>query len=182
MDLTNVKPKTYADYAKLEENAPYQLINGMFVKSPSPVPYHQSISKHIQFKLYTLEQQGKGKVFDAPIDVYLSEENTFQPDLIFIVTERLSIIGNKKIEGPPDIVIEILSPHTAYYDLRQKKEVYEQYGVKEYWIVDPMAKRIDVYENKGKKYVLITSAAETGEVSSELLGGFSVNLDSLFVE
>jgi Uma2 family endonuclease len=182
MNVTNVKKKSYADYAKLEEGAPYQLINGMFVKSPSPVPYHQSISKHIQFQLYKLEQLGKGKVFAAPIDVYLSEENTFQPDIIFIVTNRLSLIGSKKIEGPPDIVIEILSPGTAYYDLRQKKRVYEQYGVKEYWIVDPMEKRIDIFKNQGNKYILITSAIETGEVSSELLKGFTINLDTLFVE
>lgn len=182
MNLTNVKKKRYVDYAKLAEGAPYQLINGMFVKSPSPVPYHQTISKHLLLELYKLEQLGKGKVFDAPIDVYLSEHNTFQPDLIFIVTERLSIIGSKKIEGPPDIVLEILSPHTAYYDLREKKQVYEQYGVKEYWIVDPMAKRIDIYKNEGKKYILLTSAVETGQVSSGLLEDFTVHLDTLFVE
>jgi Uma2 family endonuclease len=179
-DLTDVKMKTYADYAHLEESAPYQLINGMFVKSPSPVPYHQTISKHIQFELFKCEQQGKGKVFNAPIDVYLSEYNTFQPDLLFIVTGRLSIIGEKKIEGPPDIVIEILSPHTAYYDLREKKQVYEEYGVKEYWIVDPMARRIDVYTNKKKRYILMGSAVEKGKISSGLLKGFSVELESLF--
>ena len=182
MNLTNVKKKTYSDYAKLEEGAPYQLINGMFVKSPSPVPYHQTISKRIQFELYKFEQLGKGKVFNAPMDVYLSEDNTFQPDLIFIVTERLSIIGSKKIEGPPDIVIEILSPHTAYYDLQQKKKIYEQYGVKEYWIVDPMAKSIDIYKNEGKKYILLTGETETGEVSSGLLEGFIINVEALFVD
>jgi Uma2 family endonuclease len=89
MGLTHVKKKTYADYIKLKENAPYQLINGMFVKSPSPVPFHQTVSKRIEFALYKLEEQGKGKVFNTPIDVYLSEENTFQPDIIFIMTERL---------------------------------------------------------------------------------------------
>src|SRR3989338_8169235 len=113
----NKKPYTYADYEKLPEGAPYQLIGGELIMTPSPVPYHQIISRNIGFELLKVNEQKKlGEVIFAPMDVYLSETETYQPDIIFISKDRLNIIGEKKIEAAPDLVIEILSPGTAYYD------------------------------------------------------------------
>ncbi len=129
---------TYADYEKLPEGAPYQLIGGDLVKEPSPVPYHQILSRRIEFELVKfVEERALGEVLYAPMDVYLSDTEVYQPDILFISKERMSIIGEKKIEAAPDLVIEILSPSSAYYDLRHKKNVYETSGVKEYWVVDP---------------------------------------------
>src|SRR3990167_6684556 len=123
---------TYKDYEKLPEGAPYQLIGGELVMTPSPIPYHQEILGNIFYELKRfVEETTRG-------DVYFSETDIYQPDIIFISKDRLNIIGEKKIEGSPDLVIEILSPATAYYDLRIKKDTYEQSGVKEYWIVDPI--------------------------------------------
>jgi Uma2 family endonuclease len=176
------KPRyTYHDYAQLPEGAPYQLIGGELIMTPSPVPYHQDISRNLEFLLLTyIKSQNLGKVYDAPIDVYLEEEETYQPDIIFISRDRLSIVGEKKIEGAPDLVIEILSPATAYYDLRKKKEVYEKHGVKEYWIVDPIEKIIEVFENKEKGFELYNQARVEGKVSSRLLENFSVDLKDIF--
>jgi len=90
--------------------------------SPSPVPYHQMVLRNIGFELFEfVKERGLGEVLYVPIDVYLAETETYQPDIIFISKERLNIIGEKKIEGPPELVIEILSESTAYYDLRHKK-------------------------------------------------------------
>ncbi len=171
---------TYEDYARLPEGAPYQLIGGELVMTPSPVPYHQIISGRIEFELRKfINERGLGEVIDAPMDVYFSETDTYQPDIIFISKERLNIIGEKKIEGPPDLVVEILSEATAYYDLKHKKNVYEKTGVKEYWIVDPIEKSIEVYEN-ADGFRLFSRAIEKGRVNSKLLEGFGVDLERVF--
>ncbi|MFN3480485.1 MAG: Uma2 family endonuclease [Thermodesulfovibrionales bacterium] len=172
---------TYEDYARLPEGAPYQLIGGELIMTPSPVPYHQIISRKIEFELVKfVDDRRLGEVIDAPMDVYLSETETYQPDIIFISNERLNIIGEKKIEGAPDLVIEILSESTAYYDLRHKKRVYERTGVKEYWIVDPMEKSIEVYENVNGEFKIYSQAIEKGKVNSKLLEGFGVELEKVF--
>ncbi len=179
--LTLKKTYTYEDYAKLPEGAPYQLIGGELIMSPSPVPYHQIISGRIEFELMRLvRERALGVVIHAPVDVYLSDTETYQPDIIFISKERLHIIGEKKIEGAPDLVIEILFESTAYYDLRHKKNLYEKTGVKEYWIVDPMEKSIEVYENSSEGFRLFMRIVEKGTVSSKLLEGFSVELEKVF--
>lgn len=175
------KQYTYEDYEKLPEGAPYQLIGGELIMTLSPVPYHQIISRRIEFELLKFVEDRKlGEVIDAPMDVYLSETETYQPDIIFISNERMNIIGEKKIEAAPDLVIEILSESTAYYDLRHKKRIYESSGVKEYWIADPMEKSIEVYENVNGEFKIYSQAMEKGRVNSKLLEGFGVELEKIF--
>ena len=175
------KKYTYEDYAKLPEGAPYQLISGELIMTPAPTPYHQRISRRIEFLLIQyIEENNLGEVFDSPIDVYFTEEDVFQPDIIFISKERLNIIGETKIEGAPDLVIEILSPSTAYYDLRKKFKIYEKHGVKEYWIVDPEERSIEIYQNEGGKFRLIQTAKEKDTVNSPLLKGLKINLEKIF--
>ena len=176
------KSYTYEDYARLPEGSPYQLIGGELIMVPAPLPYHQKVSKRLEYLLYEYAElkQKLGEVYYAPIDVYLEEEETYQPDIIFISNERLEIIKEDKIEGSPDIVIEILSPSTAYYDLVHKKEIYARHGVKEYWIVDPMEKKIEVYENKNGEFALFKKAEKTERISSIIIDGFEVELDAIF--
>ncbi len=172
---------TYEDYEKLPEGAPYQLIGGELVMTPSPVPYHQDILRKIGFKLSAfVEEKNLGKIYLAPLDVYFSETDIYQPDIIFISKDRLNIIGEKKIEGSPDLVIEILSPATAYYDLRIKKDTYEQSGVKEYWIVDPIQKTIEVFGNKKSRFESVSAAKGEGVVKSDLLNGLSIAVKEIF--
>ena len=172
---------TYEDYEKLPEGAPYQLIGGKLVITPSPIPYRQELSRELGFKLFTfVKKNDLGHVYYAPLDVYFSETDVYQPDILFIHKKREKIIGKTKIEGSPDIVIEILSPSTAYYDLRKKFRIYEKFGVKEYWIVDPELKRIEVYENENSKYKIFSEAENEGSVSSAVLKGFEVELTELF--
>jgi len=175
------KTYTYEDYKKLPEGAPYQLIGGNLVMTPAPEIYHQEISGKIEFKLREFVMKNDiGTVYDAPIDVRLGETDVYQPDIIFILHKNNKIIGRKEIEGSPDMIIEILSPATAYYDLREKYRVYEKCGVSEYWIVDPKQKKIEVYENRNKKYYLANEAEETGSVSSKIMEGFSFLLSDVF--
>lgn len=175
------KQYTYEDYAKLPEGAPYQLIGGELVITPSPVPFHQIISRRIGFELVKfVEERNLGEVIHAPMDVYLSETETYQTDIIFISKERLNIIGSKKIEAAPDLVMEILSESTAYYDLRHKKNIYEKTGVKEYWIVDPMEKSMEVYENINGEFRIFTQAIEKGAVNSKIIERFEIELGKVF--
>lgn len=172
---------TYLDYEKLPEGSPYQLIGGELIKEPSPVPYHQILSCRIEFELLKfIEEKDLGQVLYAPVDVYFSETETYQPDIIFISKERINIIGEKKIEAAPDLVMEILSPSTAYYDLRHKMRVYEKSGVKEYWIIDPQEKSIEVYENESGQFTIFSKAQNKGILSSKLLEGFKVDLEKVF--
>ncbi len=89
----------------------------------------------------------------AVYDVHFSNQNIFQPDIIFIANENLKKIKSKGLVGAPDLVIEILSPATAQKDLGEKKDVYEQYGVKEYYTVDPASKIVQSFILKGKQFV-----------------------------
>ncbi len=175
------KKYTYEDYEKLPEGSPFQLIDGELVMTPAPIPYHQQLCKKIFLELSNyIENKKSGEILFSPIDVYLSESETYQPDMIFISNERINIIGEKKIEGAPDLVIEILSETTAYYDLKHKKRIYESCGVKEYWIVDPIEKSVEVYENINSKFKLFSSAILRGNINSKILTDFELEISKIF--
>lgn len=174
---------TVEDYNKLPEGAPYQLIGGELVMTPSPIPYHQDIILKLGSKLLSfIDNSNLGKVYIAPVDVYFSDTEVYQPDVIFISKKNLKIIGEKRIEGAPDIVIEVLSPSSAYYDLRLKKDLYEQSGVMEYWVVDPVQRKIEIFFNKQDSFELITAVKNEGKVSSTVLKGFTISLQEIFGE
>jgi len=173
---------TYDDYAKLPEGAPYQLIGGKLIMTPSPTAYHQYISARIVKRLIDfVEEKGLGVVLHAPLDVYLEEKETYQPDIIYISRERSEII-EERIKGAPDLVVEILSPSTAYYDLRRKARVYARHGIKEYWVVDPLEESIEIYTNRDGSFELVRKAEGEGTAGSILLEGFAVELKDIFVK
>lgn len=178
---TTEKTLTYEDYRKLPEGAPYQLIGGELVLTPAPGTYHQIISMKLGFQMVDfVSKNGLGIVLFAPIDVYLEETETYQPDIIFIARERMEIIEPARISSAPDLVVEILSPTTAYYDLRKKYKVYERCGVKEYWIVDPEEKSVQVFLLKEGKFVLDQEAAIQNTVTSRIIEGLTVSLETIF--
>lgn len=177
---TKISHKTYADYQKLKEGEPYQLIDGMFVMSPSPTVFHQRVSKRIEQKLLLLEGKGFGEFLHAPMDVYFSDTEVYQPDIMFISMERSSIVGEKMIQGAPDLIVEVLSPDTGYYDLRCKMNTYETAGVREYWIADPLKKTIEVYENGNGGFSLLTRTSESGTVRSKLFPDFALDVAEVF--
>ncbi|MFN2458567.1 MAG: Uma2 family endonuclease [Chitinophagaceae bacterium] len=147
------KKKTVQDYLQLPEGAPYQLLNGELVMSPSPGREHQKVGGAIYRLISNLCVERKiGEVYYAPFDVYLDEENVVQPDICFFSNERLSELSDRGAEAAPDIVIELLSPSNAYYDLRYKLDLYEKHGVKEYFIVDPEDNIVIAYANQNNKF------------------------------
>ncbi len=172
---------TYSDYEKLEEGAPFQLIGGKLIMNPAPVPYHQRISRNIEYYLFGFVQKHDlGEVYYAPIDIYLGNQEVYQPDILFIAKDRLSIIGKKNIQGAPNLVIEILSESSVYNDLKKKKKVYEQSGVQEYWIVDPNDQTIEIYILKNKKYTLEKEFSKNEILESPMFPGFALELSKVF--
>jgi len=172
---------TYEDYLKTPEDQRYELIEGELIMTPSPVPYHQWLSKNIEFELEKFVREKElGKVFYAPCDIYLDNENVLQPDILFISKQRLNIIGEKNIQGAPDLVIEILSESTAYIDMVKKKKLYAQFGVKEYWILDPGEKTAETYTPKNALFVLTKRFTEKDVLESPLLPGLKIKLSHVF--
>lgn len=136
--------------------------------SPSPSFRHQQLLNDINFKLLSLiKKKGLGVVLVAPMDVFFDDENILQPDILFISNENQDIIQEDGIHGAPDMIIEVLSPTTAKFDLNEKKSVYERSGVKEYWIIDPETEIAQGYSLQNKAFVELTN--EKNQIVSKLL-------------
>jgi len=172
---------TYADYLNTPDEQRFELVEGELIMTPSPSTYHQWISKNIGFELESyVRDHGVGRVFYAPYDVRLGDENVLQPDVLFISTERVGIIGEKNVQGPPDLVVEVLSEGSGYRDLVTKKRLYAEFGVREYWIVDPGEKTVEVFSLTNKSYTLASRFTEADTLESLLLPDLRIDLVSVF--
>ena len=181
ISIIEKKKYTYDDYLKTPDDKRYELIEGELYMTPSPITNHQRISRKIEFLLDKFVTENElGEIFDAPYDVYFDDENVVQPDILFISKDRLNIIGDKNLQGAPDLVIEILSESNAYRDLIQKKKLYARFGVKEYWIVVPGEKTIDIHILKEKTYQLYKTLGEYDTLESQILKGFKMELKAIF--
>ena len=183
MPATTIEKKryTYEDYLKTPEGERYELIEGDLVMTPSPVTKHQRLSRHIAFAIDKFVTDHKlGEIFIAPYDVCLDDENVVQPDILFVSKERAGIVGEKNIQGAPDMVIEILSESTAYRDLVQKKRLYARFGVREYWIVDPGEEFVEIYCLKDNVYALWKSFSKNETLESPMFPDFRIELTTIF--
>ena len=152
----NTNKLTYEHYVGIPNDGKrHEIIDGEHFVNPAPNLNHQTLSKRIQFQLYTqIELTNRGVIFNAPVDVQLTEFDIVQPDLVVVLEDNKSILTIPKIDGVPDLVIEILSPSNPKHDRDLKKQLYLRVGVPEYWIVDPMNEAIEQYLLTNGKYVL----------------------------
>jgi Uma2 family endonuclease len=173
---------TYAELvAELpESNQPCELWDGELMMSPTPSFNHQKIVFRFQRALHDwVAARELGEVVGAPMDMVLSPHRAMQPDVIFIARDRLEII-QRVVMGPADLVAEVISPGGRNRDRIEKRDLYEQHGVKEYWIVDPEAETVDVLALVQGQYELAMRRSP-GEIAvSRLLTGFEVSVDYLF--
>ena len=160
-------------YLKLPEGYPAELIGGEIVMTPSPSYKHQNTAIDISSKMkFFVEEKNAGIVL-YEFDVRLDNGNVIRPDIIFVQNERREIIKENWVDGAPDIVIEVLSSSTITKDTIIKRDIYEKYGVKEYWIVDPENEEIFAYEYKGGKFNLICHGRRcTSKVLTDFSWGF----------
>lgn len=179
---------SFEEYIELRKknDAIIEYIDGIIYMSPSPSTKHQRISGRLNTK-FMLYLEGKGstcEVFQAPYDIELKKEGISAKTIVIpdlsIICDKTGLNENKYI-GVPTLIVEILSPSNQSHDLITKLNLYMQYGVKEYWIVNPMKNAITVYFlNNDGLYEQADIKVNTGEICSFVLPGFSVSLDSLF--
>jgi Uma2 family endonuclease len=149
MPTTYVQPEllTADDYRATPEGTRYQLVDGGLIMAPAPNRLHQRIVTNLALLLENHARAGHlGEVYIAPFDVFLGEHDVLQPDVLFISSERLSILKDDGAHGAPDLVIEILSPATAQLDKKQKRIIYARSGVKELWLVHPDMRQVHLYD------------------------------------
>ena len=173
----------YVERFATDESCRYELIGGEIIVSTAPRFIHQLVSMRIavQFSKY-LEKNPIGEILATP-GLIFSEFDGVIPDLIFITHEKIDEILNKKdgkFHGAPELVIEILSPGrvNARRDLQIKRELYEIYGVPEYWAIKPQEKEIEVFQ-AGK---ISRTFGENEMLKSAILPKFKLNIKKLFAE
>jgi Uma2 family endonuclease len=180
---TTARKLTYHDLETIPEERPgdrHEVIAGELVVTPSPTPAHQIASGNIAYPLeHHVREHDLGLVLYAPVDVRLTPDNVLIPDILFIARDRLHIIGEKTIDGAPDLVVEILSPGTRQRDLTVKRALYARFGVQEYWIVDPEAKTVTVLTLKDDRYESLP-IADDGRIASRVLPGLRLTTDQVF--
>ncbi len=147
--------------------------------NPAPSTFHQKVSRRIQFQLYVqIEMTNRGEVYNAPVDLQLSEYDIVQPDIVVVLNRPLNIISPTKIKGVPDLVVEILSPSSEHNDRVLKHGLYCQSGVPEYWIVDPVEMVLQQFVLQDRKYQLITQRDQLVRLS--MLSDVSVDLSKVW--
>ena len=167
---------TYEQYCLLpDDGKQYEVIDGELFMTPAPKPGHQRIVLRLAEELSRFVRENSlGEVFVAPVDVLLDQHTVLEPDVLFISAARVSIVKEDAIEGPPDLVGEVLSPSTFYKDLRKKMTAYSQFGVQEYWIVDPETETIETYARRDDKLELARKFSSGEAVESALLPGLQL--------
>ena len=165
-----------------ESNRPAELWDGELTMSPTPSLEHQQIVLRFARLLQDwTEPRSLGEVFIAPLDMVLSPHRVTQPDIGFVATARLDII-QRVLRGPADLVAEVLSLGSRTRDRIEKRDLYEQYGVREYWIIDPEAQTVEVLFLEAGRYQLAQRSRPGETAESRLLPGFHFEVDGLFGE
>ncbi len=189
-DLDIDKVYTYADYFKWKFEERVELIKGkLFPMSPAPNRYHQFIAGQIHLALGIFLRSSPCSVYFAPFDVRLPRKSNKDEDIITVLQPDLCVICDKsKLSDPrgclgaPDIVVEILSPSNGKKELKYKYEVYEESGVKEYWVVFPVERTMLIYTLVEGKFVSSRPMVEGDIITSSVLPGFSMDLKEMFGE
>jgi len=164
-----------------ESNLPMELRDGELIMSPTPIPNHQRIVSPLYKVMDSFVADKKlGEVFISPLDVVLTQRRVVQPDVFFISKDRLNLVTDR-VRCAPDLAVEVISEGSWKRDRVEKKNLYEQHGVREYWIIDTESQTIEVFTLERGAFKL-TSKAELGETaSSKLLSGFAVTWSQLIV-
>ena len=161
----------------------YEIIEGELLVSRAPTLTHQSVSMKlaVSINIY-LSQNPIGKVWATP-GVIFSESSGVIPDLVFVSNERIpEIASGERITAAPDLVIEIVSPgaENERRDRIAKRQLYGKHGVKEYSVVDPEKRNIEIYSLEGQTLKPSAVYAERDDLASSVLPGFSCSVDSIF--
>lgn len=184
-DLDLTKTYTYSDYLRFRFKERVEIIKGYILKmSPAPSSNHQTISQNLNFKIYSFFSNQSCRVFVAPFDVRLAIKSTkkdttvVQPDLCVICDEKK--IDARGCYGSPDLIVEILSPKNSKHDIETKFNLYQEGGVKEYWIVEAEQRIVLVYTLKNEEYIGLKPFGEGEIIKSLLFPEMKISVDDVF--
>lgn len=153
----NKAPITFEKFYELaEESKKYDLIDGNVIRDAPVIDKHGRVVAWLVHALMSyVEQFDLGEVLTAPVTVRLSNYQGPQPDVLFVSKQRKHIVLEKYIDGPPDLCIEVTSRSSRKLDRGRKLVLYAEYGVQEYWIIDPLGNTVDLFENINGEWRLI---------------------------
>lgn len=175
-----LQPQTYDDLRAMPEDGHrYELIHGEIVMSPSPKTKHQDVLGELFALVHRFARDSHlGRAYIAPLDVKFSPHNVVQPDLLFVRRENAQIVTIDYVDGAPDLIVEVLSPSNRLQDLVKKAVLYAEYGVPEYWIVDPDSEKVVINIWQNGQYVAL--ADEDGVARSSVLTGLEIRQADIF--
>ena len=182
------KKLTYADFLLFPDDGKrHELIDGVHYVTPSPNLGHQELlgRLHLAIGNFLSTRRHLGRVFLSPLDVVMSDYDVVEPDLLFVGGDQQSILTEANVQGPPALVVEILSPSTRRRDEGIKKRLFDQKGVREYWLVDPKNCRVSICRRSADgsfPIVSTLSAAADEHIETPLLPGFQLSMSELFAE
>jgi Uma2 family endonuclease len=183
MSPVKVHPRvSYADLERApEDGRRYELYDGEVFVVPAPLPKHQIVTLAISDFVRGYAREHGGFAVVSPIDIVFSDYDVLQPDVIYFSPDRAHLVDvNRVIRHAPDLCVEVLSPSTAATDRGKKMQMFARYGVPEYWIVDPAAESLEVYELGAGAYNLRLRASGDDAVSPRSLPGLTFSAVSLF--
>lgn len=175
---------TYTELAanKTESTTHTELWDGQLLRSPSPSYRHQKIVLNLAMTLsHHAQSNGLGEVLTAPIDVVLSEHRVVQPDIVFLSTDHLAR-ARDVIHGPVDLAIEVISIGTRHRDRIEKRDLYQQHGIPEYWLIDPEAETIEILTlNDNGEYHISNHARTKGTLHSPTFPNLKLTAEAILL-
>jgi Uma2 family endonuclease len=172
---------TYEDYAKLDGEQRYEIVNGVLLIAPAPNLWHQRVVMHISIFLgMHVDMSGLGHVYPG-VDTRLSQE-VFQPDVVVVLKKNFAKETKQVINGAPDLAVEVASPGTASYDRFTKYHFYTRAGISEYWIVNPQKKFFEVLALENDTYHSLGTFQGQDTLPSRVLPDLSVRVEQFFPE
>ena len=159
----------------------YELIEGELYVSPAPGIPHQLVLHNLQLELgFYLRKHPVGTVVPGP-NAVLSNHTSVIPDIVFVTKDHWnSLVADDRLNGPPDLVIEILSPGNWKRDLNTKRSLYGKFGVQEYWVVDVRNQALMIFRLNGETLEEIQTIRDDDRLESPLLPDFSIRVGDIF--
>lgn len=179
---------TYDDFLLLPDDGKrHEIIDGEHYVTPSPNVRHQRLVLRLAttIQAHVDAHPGVGQVFIAPLDVVLSLNDVVEPDLLFVAADQSGVLTEKNVQGPPALVVEVLSKGTRKKDAQIKRRLFDRTGVREYWLVDPELDLVQVFRRSDVgKLVRVeeTTAEDDGVLTTPLLPGWELPMRALFAE
>ncbi len=172
---------TYDDlFALPDDGKRYEIIEGELYEMPSPGSAHALTILKLILAIHPLIARLGGEVMTAPLDIFFIGANPVQPDLLAILPGGSSRIVPRGVEGPPDLIVEVLSPSNRGHDRLTKRALYARAGVREYWIADPEARTLEIFVLDRDAFHLAVAASGDERPVSPLLGLLPVAVAELF--